>query len=184
MFGPITTDEGLHEIAVNIFHVARTEVTRVSKDSVRYLAKIVFYLLNHRNELSLVIGILGNIRTDNDLGVTINGSLSIVGLFKGFGGPIEHDPAFWVREITLLLRFGYSWKRFGTTTALPRWIHVTIELGRLSRFPSGLLFQRRLRLFYLLYPTLFESESLWNLIPTNSFAVFLVFKIICGLRPL
>jgi hypothetical protein len=126
MFDPITTDEGLHEVAVNIFHVVRTEVTRVSKDSVRYLAKIVFYLLNHRNELSLVIGVLGNIRIDNDRGITINGSLSIVGMFKGFGGPIAHDSAFWVREITLLLGFVRSWKPFGTTTALPGWIPISV----------------------------------------------------------
>jgi len=165
-----------------VSHVGFTEIPIVSEHPVRNLPEVLFDLLYHGNDLVLVIGLLGDVRSHNHLRGTVHRSLTVEALDECLGRAVDHDATLRIGEIPLFLVFGNTRRRLGRPcfTARRR-IAVFVGLPRINRFLAGLVLKRLFGLSDLCKAGLFEPELFGKLIAPLAFAVLLVLLVVEGL---
>src|SRR5207247_2393164 len=142
-----------------------TKITRIRRALLRLLPQVLLDLLQHRHQLLLVVGLLGDSGRHDDLGLAVHRDLSIVGLLKALARPVLHDPRIRIGKVALRLGLGLGllWVRnlgrraLGLLSGLlllplPLGDASASRLGLLLGSRLGFLLQRPLGLANLLQP--------------------------------
>src|SRR5216684_1952861 len=81
-----------------------TEVATISRSRLRHSPQILCYLLQHRNQLLLVVSRLHYLGPDDDLRLRIHPNLNVVSLLKTLRYQVLHHPRIRISEVALTLR--------------------------------------------------------------------------------
>jgi len=154
----------------------------------RFPSHVLCHLLQHRQQLLLVIGILRHRCRHDDLRMTVHRCLPVVSLHETLRRPVFHDAGFRIGEIPLRLRFwfgllgiGHLWRAASELLALRLFLPAPLFQLRFRRrlldrgtFP-GFLLQCRLGLGDLLQSALPPRQLRRQFISPIALAVLGVF---------
>src|SRR5262245_5708502 len=187
------------DVQVNPFktfmgHRSNTEITRISRSLIRHSPNILFYLIQHRNQLLAIICRLDYSLRYDDLLFRINCYLSVVGLEICSRRRVLHYSRVGVGEVPLHLRLRNDFT-YLVLNPLPLVAALADFFSSLlcrllflfrSFFFFGSLFHFTLKLcFYLSYlcqPRLSIPQLFWQFITSFSFPLHPVFFFVHPLR--
>src|SRR5664279_1394795 len=173
---------------LGVGHRSFAEIARIRSRVLRLPSHVLCHLLQHRQQLLLVIGILRQRRCHDDLRMTVHRCLPVVSLHETFRRPVFHDAGFRIGEVPLRRRFwfgllgiGHLWRAASKLLALRLFLSAPIFQLRFHHrlldrgtFPCFLL-QCRLGLGDLLQSALPPRQLCRQFIPSVSLAVLGVF---------